>query len=289
LLAQYTQQPFLIVLSHFQAAQLLNAKQAGQTSCVVSLDLSLTQAEVKLHADFVEFANGERLPWLSVEEIAATEIVCFQIADEAATPIRQFSEEFGRTYSLLPTESAPTMMISGISMHRIKGANPHTDTLNKIKALAPIRGEVLDTTTGLGYTAIEAAKTASHVTTVELDPVAQEIAQLNPWSQALFNNSKITQLIGDSFDVIQQFANETFDSIIHDPPMFSLAGELYSGAFYQQAFRVLKRNGRMFHYIGSPDSQSGARITKGVMRRLQEAGFTRVAPKPQAFGVTAYK
>ncbi|MFN8494674.1 MAG: methyltransferase [Caldilineaceae bacterium] len=289
MLPQTTYFPNLLVLSHFQAALLLKAKQADQVLCLISTDLGLTRTEVKLQADFVEFANGERLVWSNVEEIAATEIVCFQIADGVATPIRQFSEEFGRTYSLLPTESAPTMMISGISMHRIKGANPYTDTLNKIKAIAPIRGEVLDTTTGLGYTAIEAVKTAAHVTTVELDPVAQEIARLNPWSQALFANPKITQLIGDSFDVIQQFGNQTFDSIIHDPPMFSMAGELYSGAFYQQAFRVLKRNGRMFHYIGSPDSQSGARITKGVVRRLQAAGFTRIVPKPQAFGVMAYK
>jgi len=140
-----------------------------------------------------------------------------------------------------------------------------------------------------GYTAIEAAKTAEHVTTVELDPVAQGIARLNPWSQALFNNPKITQLIGDSFEEIEHFADETFSCIIHDPPTFSLAGDLYSAEFYRQSFRVLKRRGRMFHYIGDPESKSGSRVAKGVVRRLQEAGFTRVVSKPQAFGVAAYK
>ena len=54
-------------------------------------------------------------------------------------------------------------------------------------------------------------------------------------------------------------------------------------------WRVLRRNGKLFHYIGDPDSKSGARTTKGVVRRLQEAGFTRIVPKPQAFGVAAYK
>jgi predicted methyltransferase len=77
--------------------------------------------------------------------------------------------------------------------------------------------------------------------------------------------------------------------IIHDPPMFSLAGDLYSLGFYRQAFRVLKNNGRMFHYAGDPQSKSGARVTAGVMRRLQEAGFRRVVRAPRAFGVVAYK
>ena len=168
------------------------------------------------------------------------------------------------------------MLISGIPMHRIKDTNPHQDTLNKIKAIAPVKGDVLDTTTGLGYTAIEAAKTARLVITIEIDPIAQEIARLNPWSRALFNNPKITQVIGDAFDKIEQFDAESFSTILHDPPMFSLAGDLYSLAFYQQAFRVLKPNGRIFHYIGDPQSKSGARVTAGVIRRLQEAGFKRV-------------
>jgi predicted methyltransferase len=64
-------------------------------------------------------------------------------------------------------------------------------------------GQVLDTATGLGYTAIEAAKTAAHVTTIELDPTALEVARCNPWSQALFDNPKIMQRIGDSFDVAE--------------------------------------------------------------------------------------
>ncbi len=268
---------------------MLQAKQAGQSSTKISTDLGLTQAEVKFYPDFVLFANGEQLDWQELEEIAGNQIVCFYIADNTATVIRQFSEAFGRTYSLMPTESAPTMLISGIAMHRIKDSDPHTDTLSKIKSIAPIRGKVLDTTTGLGYTAIEAAKTADHVVTIELDPAAQMIARFNPWSQALFESPKFTQIIGDSFEEIERFDAETFDCLIHDPPMFSLAGELYSGAFYRQTWRVLKRNGRMFHYIGSPDSKSGARVTKGVVQRLQESGFTRIVHKPQAFGVVAYK
>jgi predicted methyltransferase len=45
----------------------------------------------------------------------------------------------------------------------------------------------------------------------------------------------------------------------------------------------------LFHYVGDPESRSGSRITRGVMRRLQEAGFKRVVRQPRAFGVVAYK
>jgi uncharacterized protein len=279
----------MIVLSYLQARQMIEARRNGQSVALVSTDLNLTESEVKLQPEDVLFPTGESLDWKSLEEISTNETACYYGENNVFKAIKGFSEFSGRFYGLMGTNSAPTMLISGIPMHRIKDTNPHQDTLNKIKAVAPIKGDVLDTTTGLGYTAIEASKTARHVITIEIDPTAQEIARLNPWSRALFNNPKITQVIGDAFDEIEQFDAESFSTILHDPPMFSLAGDLYSLAFYQQAFRVLKSNGRIFHYIGDPESKSGARMTAGVTRRLQEAGFKRVVRASRAFGVVAHK
>lgn len=116
-----------------------------------------------------------------------------------------------------------------------------------------------------------------------------EIIRQNPWSCALFETPNITPLIGDSAALIETFAAESFDLTLHDPPMFALAGELYSLAFYRQLFRVLRKGGRLFHYIGNPESKSGATVTRGVVRRLTEAGFQRVQLRPQAFGVIAFK
>jgi len=279
----------MIVLSHLQARQILAAHKNGQAIMSVSLDLHLTESEVRLEPECVLFPAGESLDWKSLEEISGNEVACYTVEGNAAKAIKGFSEFSGRVYGLMPTASAPTMLISGIPMHRIKDTDPYQDTLQKIKAIAPIKGDVLDTTTGLGYTAIEAAKTARRVVTIEIDPTAQEIARLNPWSRALFGDPKITQLIGDAFEEIEKFEAESFSTIVHDPPMFSLAGDLYSLAFYQQAFRVLKHNGKMFHYIGDPESKSGVRVTAGVTRRLQEAGFKQVRRAPRAFGVVAYK
>jgi predicted methyltransferase len=277
------------VLSHIQTRPLLQAREAGQHRAELSLDLGLTAVEVVIESERVRFPNNESLHWNAVEKISASENNCFVIEDGAPRKIQLFSEFTNLLYSLMPTRTAPTMLVSGIPMHRIKGTDPHRDTLEKIKTVKPIVGHVLDTATGLGYTAIEAARTADQVITIELDPIALEIARLNPWSRDLFDNPKIIQRIGDSYDVIEEFGDQTFTRIIHDPPAFSLAGHLYSGEFYAELHRVLRRGGRLFHYIGNPVSKSGASITRGVIRRLQEAGFSRVARRPRAFGVVAFK
>lgn len=280
---------FPIVLSYFQARPLLTAHAGGQARASISLDLGLSAAEVDLRADGVALPGGETLAWPEVERIARAENACFVVEGGTAHEIRVFSERTNWLRSLMPTAGAPTMLVSGIAMHRIKGTEPHRDTLTKIAALAPITGRILDTATGLGYTAIEAARTADEVVTIELDPAALEVAQLNPWSRPLFDNPRIQQIVGDAGEEVRAFGAQSFDRILHDPPVFALAGDLYSGAFYAELARTLRRKGRLFHYIGDPASTSGRRVTAGVVRRLREAGFTRVVPHPEAFGVTAYK
>jgi hypothetical protein len=278
-----------LVLSFVQAGALLQARQQGQPNTTISPDLGLTTADAELLPEGAAFPGGERLSWEHIAAIAADEVGCYVIEGGAAHKIQAFSEPFNRFYSLMPTAGAPTMLIGGFPMHRIKETDPYRDTRAKVRALGTARGRVLDTATGLGYTAIEMARTAEHVTTIELDPTTLEIARLNPWSRGLFANPVIEQRIGDAAEVVPGFADASFSRILHDPPIFSLAGDLYAGAFYAELYRVLKPGGRLFHYVGSPESKSGGGVTRGVLRRLQQAGFRRVVRRPEAFGVVAYK
>lgn len=279
----------LIVLSHYQAEPLLAARKAHRRVATTSLDLGRTTAEVRLATDHVTFPDGQRLSWQAIHKIADSENACWIVSDSSARSIQVFSETTNWARSLYPTAGAPTTLVAGFPMHRIKDTDPLEDTRKKIEAIAPVTGHVLDTATGLGYTAIEAAKTADHVTTIEYDPAALEIARLNPWSRELFDNPTITQLIGDAFEIIRDLPDETFTRILHDPPTFSLAGELYSEEFYEHAWRVLAPGGRMFHYIGDPASKFGKRMTSGVVERLLAGEFRRVVRKAEAFGVLAYK
>jgi len=276
-----------VVLSHLQAKELLAALQHGEQSLLSSLDLNRTRTRIELSPSGVQMPVGSPLDAELLAELADDENACWLVEADGISRIQAFSEETGRVYSLYPTQSAPTMLVSGIPMHRIKETDPHQDTLAKIRAASPVSGDVLDTCTGLGYTALEAARTARHVITCELDPTVHSIIRRNPWSAHLFETPNIETRIGDSAELITAFADGSFDCILHDPPMFSLGGDLYSLAFYRECRRVLRRRGRLFHYIGNPESKSGATVTRGVVRRLQEAGFTRITPKPQAFGLLA--
>jgi predicted methyltransferase len=278
-----------IVLSFVQAETLLQSKQQAQPVAVISPDLGISNVTVKVSDSGVQFPRGEQLDWRQIQKIRQSNTTCFTLHENTLTPIRVFSETTNRVCSLLPTRKTPSMLIAGFTMHRIVDIDPMQDTGRKITAIAPIVGNVLDTATGLGYTAIMAASTATHVTTIELDPGAQEIARQNPWSRALFKNPKITQLLGDASDIVPTLPEESFDRVIHDPPVFSLAGDLYSLAFYQQLYTVLKHNGRLFHYIGDLNSKSSGTVSRGVFKRLQEAGFSRVVRHPEAFGIVAYK
>jgi predicted methyltransferase len=278
-----------VTLSHFQARELLAARRAGAHTVTVSPDLGLTSAVATLDEDGAVFPTGERLPWAEVERIQRAANVCFQVADGAAVEIRRFSDVTGWTRALMPTDGAPTTLVAGLPMHRIKDTNPWADSQAKIAALAPASGRVLDTATGLGYTAILAARAAAEVVTIELDPAALEIAAMNPWSHELFTRTNIRQLVGDATEILPKVEHDSFTRILHDPPMVTIAGDLYGEAFYRELWRVLRRGGRLFHYIGDPQSASGRRTTAGVIRRLQSAGFTRVTRQPEAFGVVAQK
>ncbi len=276
-----------MVLSHIQVRPLLRAREAGATTAESSPDLGLTRQAVALTPAGVDW--GQTLvEWAELERIVKDENGIFVVADGQARKVQAFSDLTQRAVSLYPTAGAPTMLVAGFPMHRIKNTDPWRDTQAKIKAAGP-SGRVLDTCTGLGYTAIQAAETAEHVTTVELDPACQAVARENPWSARLFDHARIKQLIGDIGELIETLPEAGFSRVIHDPPTFSLAGELYSGDFYRELWRVLRPGGRLFHYIGDPDSPSGAQVTRGVIRRLGEAGFTRIQPAAAAFGVTAVR
>lgn len=278
-----------VVLSIYQVEPLLKARQAGAATAESSPDLGLSQVSVDLTEDGVVFPGENALSWAAAEKIKQSPSNCFLLENSEIEVAQVFSEETNLVCSLYPTRGAPSMLISGFVMHRIKDVDPMQDTLKKVATIQPISGRVLDTATGLGYTAIEAGKTAEQVITIEVDPGAQAMVKLNPWSRPLLENTRITQIMGDAFDVVQTFEDASFARIIHDPPAFSRAGQLYSGEFYRQLYRVLQRGGRLFHYIGDLNSKSGSTVTKGALKRLQESGFSRVVRRPEAFGVVAYK
>ncbi len=212
------------------------------------------------------------------------------LQDKQIHKISRFSEATQRLYTLRPTATWPALEISGILMHRIKGTDPKSDAEAKIALLSPVRGAVLDTCCGLGYTAILEAKTADFVTTIEKDQTVLEFARLNPFSKSLFENPKINLIHGDTSELICGFDDAAFNIISHDPPTLSLAGELYADAFYEQLFRVLKPGGKLLHYTGTPGGRyRRVDIPGSVARRLRLIGFARVRKDDAISCITAIR
>lgn len=264
----------MIILSHFQANQLVEAYKRSLNQTKVSLNLGISLSGVKISDSKFLFFDGQSLSLEQIKKIRESKNVCFFIENNQLKKIQTYSHKTKRFYKLFPTgiNTAPSVEISGIRMHAVKDTNPIKDAQEKISVIKPIKDLLLDTCTGLGYTAILTSKYAQ-VYTYEKDENIIEIAKYNPWSKELFANKNIKIFHNDISKEIKNLRSEFFNNIIHDPPSFKICSELYTGDFYKELYRVLKQKGEMYHYIGSPGAKKGVNIEKGVINRLRNVGF----------------
>lgn len=180
---------------------------------------------------------------------------------------------------LVPTPwGAPTFEIDGIKMLPTAGISPWADAQRKVALIAPAGKRILDTCGGLGYFARAACEAAAaQVTSFEKNPDVWWLRSLNPWSPDPADSELATRLRlvqGDVTEHLASLPDASFDAVLHDPPRFGIAGELYAQAFYDELARVLRPRGRLFHYTGAPNHRSRGRDLPGeVMRRLERADF----------------
>ena len=268
----YEFKPKIVPIIHSKTAEIMLKKEGKYTLNLTLNRYGDSQIESLKDTVRVEF-NGEtyELEKKELKKVVKKSTKLFTITKDGLEPIEIRSEHY---YKLMlpPNTMYPTLEIDGIHMHRIKDTDPIKDTWAKIKTLGNLRGALtLDTCMGLGYTAILARERGARVITVEKDPNVIKLAELNPWSHDLVN---LIVYHSDVQDVIKSIPDESLDVVIHDPPRFSLAGELYSLEFYKEIYRVLKKKGRLFHYTGLPHSKfRGKSTVKGIGERLFRAGF----------------
>lgn len=186
----------------------------------------------------------------------------------------------------------PTLYINGVHMHRVEGTTPLRDSISKVKSLHIRENDVvLDTCMGLGYTASLAAGMGAKVYTIEISENVLLASSYNPPSW-LLPALKVRIIHGDSVEVVDLLPDQAFTKIIHDPPRFELAGELYSLEFYRKLYRVLRRGGMLYHYTGLPRQGRGrgyGPVVRGVVERLRAAGFYVKGFDSSAQGVIAVK
>lgn len=261
----------LPLLDAIAAQTLLEALDRGDTKISISLDLGKTVEDVQLESD-AAILNDYRIVRSQLEKIRARDNIVFALRAAGPEPLETRERGYAK---LVPTGGAPTIELSGVRMHRTAGIDPFEDARTKVATVIRPGDIVLDTCGGLGYTAIWARKQgASRVTSVEIDPAVLRLRRFNPWSLEYLRDESTIKLEGDIAEQIENFADGSFTTVLHDPPRFSLAGDLYGARFISQMHRILAPSGRLMFYTGEPyRSGRGREFVAGVGRRLNAAGF----------------
>ncbi|MEO8006390.1 MAG: SAM-dependent methyltransferase [Betaproteobacteria bacterium] len=242
------------------------ARRAGTTTVECSLDLERSRTTVEIAVDGWTW-KGQRFPWLE----NCKDRTIYHWNGDAFEPVSRYS---GSLIKLVPTEwGTPIFEIDGIKMLVSSQISPWADAERKVALIQPRGKVVLDTCGGLGYFAAWCLQgKAKQIISYEKNPDVIWLRGINSWSPVV--GGALTLSLGDIAVQIATIPNESVDAILHDPPRFGIAGELYSQVFYDHLARVIKRKGRLFHYTGTPNKlTSGRDVPNEVAKRLRQAGF----------------
>jgi predicted methyltransferase len=253
-------------------ARLITARQAGESTIACSMDLEKSRTTVELRADTWRW-NGGAYPYLA----DCKQRTIYYWDNGRFKAASRFSRSL---IKLVPTLwGPPTFEIDGIKMLPTAQVSPYADAERKVGLIEPGGKRILDTCGGLGYFAAWCVQgSAAHVQSYEVNPDVIWLRSLNPWSPDHRWSAQpikdLTLINDDITKRIVMLPDRTYDAILHDPPRFGIAGELYSQEFYRQLARVIRRRGRLFHYTGSPNKLTTARsVPNEVAARLRRAGF----------------
>jgi uncharacterized protein len=249
------------------------AARNGTRTVECSLDLERSRSSVEVGADDWTW-QGTRYPFLD----ACKDRTIYYWAGAEFQPAARYTNSL---IKLVPTEwGPPTFEIDGIKMLPTAQVSPYADAERKVGFIRPRGKVILDTCGGLGYFASWCLQgQAARVQSYEKNADVIWLRGLNPWSplvsRAPSAGGGLTLVQGDVAVAIAGLPDQSFDAVLHDPPRFGIAGELYSQVFYHHLARVLRPRGLLFHYTGTPNKlTSGRDVPNEVANRLRTAGFT---------------
>ena len=243
------------------------AARSGANAVACSFDLGRSQATVEVDLSGWKW-QGQRFPYPATckdRTIYYWDAGAFHAAARFTTAL----------VKLVPTEwGPPTFEIDGIKMLPTARISPYADAERKVATVRPRGKVILDTCGGLGYFAAWCLQgQAARILSYEKSADVLWLRSLNPWSPAA--GGPLSLVHGDIAEYIASLPDRSVEAVLHDPPRFGIAGELYSAAFYTQLARVLARGGRLFHYTGTPNKVSrGRNLSLEVATRLGRAGFS---------------
>ncbi len=258
----------------------------SEGSINLSLDLGLSETEVIIKNNLAHIGKN-KVPLQEFKKVKPE--ACYIIEDNEVKKLAFFSDKTNLYYKMIPTRDWPTFALSSTPMHQHHKLSPKQDTELKIEGISPIKGRVLDTCCGFGYTAILCSREAEEVYTFERDKNVLRLAEFNPYSSELFSNKKIKVKNEDISSSISKFKSEFFDRVIHDPPTVKLSPSMYSPRFHRALFRVMKKGGILYHYCPRPGKMKGKEFHLKLISNLRRAGFSKIEYKEASSGVIVVK
>ncbi len=245
---------------------LLAARRGGCTQLRASVDLGRTMTTLAVTQACWQ-AGDRNFPYLDT----CRDRTVYRWDGASFEPLARYS---GSLVKLVPTTwGPPTFEIDGIKMLPTAQVSPWDDARAKVELVRPRGATVLDTCGGLGYYAAWCLEFgAERVLSFEKNADVLWLRELNPWSPSAA--AALELVAADVTERIGTLPTAGFDVALHDPPRFGIAGELYSGRFYDELARVLRPRARLFHYTGAPNRlTTGRDVPREVQRRLEAAGF----------------
>ena len=256
---------------------LTRAVSSGARTVACSFDLGRSESTADVDSGGWTW-QGQRFPY----PVSCKERTIYYWDGSAFLPAARYTTALVK---LVPTEwGPPTFEIDGIKMLPTARVSPYADAERKVATVEPRGKVILDTCGGLGYFAAWCMQAnAARILSYEKSADVLWLRGLNPWSPAAGGALNLAH--GDISESIAAIPDRSVEAVLHDPPRFGIAGELYSAVFYEQLARVLARGGRLFHYTGTPNKVSrGRNLPLEVATRLRRAGFST---EPDPDGVLA--
>ena len=269
------------ILTHKSLIEIKEALSQNQHEVELSLDLGLSKEKIQLDPIHHTFTIHETEEVDFPSSFNESVKICYFILDKHIYPLKLFSDVSNFYYKLVPTSWRPILRISATPMHK----KPFLDAIES----AQLHGFILDSGTGLGYSAIIACKTATRVITIEWDETVIDIASYNPHSRTLFESPIIDLRINDITEEIFTFDDNYFDSIIQDGGMPKSSGNFFSLDHCKQLHRVLKPGGELLFYLPQHGKSKGRDFGGEHLERLKRAGFFLKGRNLEGSYATLYK
>ena len=261
-------QPLLTLKVH---SALQAAARDGVATVACSLDLDRSTDTVEIGASAWTW-QGRSFPYLE----RCKDRTIYYWTGTAFEPAARFTTSL---IKLVPTDwGPPTFEIDGIKMLPTANVSPYADAQRKVPWCSLATKSMLDTCGGLGYFAAWClAGGARQVTSYEKSADVMWLRALNPWSPENSGERddrlSLTQEISPSD---RAATRRSVDAVLHDPPRFGIAGELYSASVLPTAGESAQAQGHALslHRIAERTDQR-TRCAERSRARLQGAGIRR--------------